>query len=98
MSTLPHADSAPHHRLKYRVIPGKYAVCQLPPHLPIPHWTADAPGLMSITRTVQELSIVCAERIVAAGVKAAKGWICLKLEGPFPFAQTGVLTSFVDTL
>ncbi len=24
------------------------------------------------------------------------GWIALKLEGPFPFAMTGVLASFLD--
>ena len=25
-------------------------------------------------------------------------WICLKLEGPFPFSQTGVLLSFIEPL
>lgn len=33
-----------------------------------------------------------------ADVKAERGWICFKLEGPFPFLQTGVLTSFIDPL
>ena len=25
-------------------------------------------------------------------------WMCLKLEGPFPFSQTGVLLSFIEPL
>ena len=28
-------------------------------------------------------------------VKAEPGWACLKLDGPFPFSQAGVLASFI---
>ncbi len=42
--------------------------------------------------------MVCEERRVADGLKAEKGWVGLKLEGPFPFAMTGVLTSFLQPL
>ena len=52
----------------------------------------------SVTRTGDELSIVCAEQLVPASVKTERGWRCLKLEGPFPFAQTGVLVSFLSPL
>lgn len=31
-------------------------------------------------------------------MRSEKGWICLKLEGPFPFSLTGVLASFLDPL
>jgi hypothetical protein len=31
-------------------------------------------------------------------VNSPHRWICLKLEGPFPFSQTGVLLSFIEPL
>ena len=33
---------------------------------------------------------------VPAGVKSERGWTCLKLLGPFPFQETGILASFID--
>jgi uncharacterized protein len=84
-------------RLKFRQLPEIFAVCQLPAYAPIPEW-ASRGEFFSITRTSQELSIVCQEANVPEKVKAEKDWACLKLEGPFPFAETGVLLSFVAPL
>ena len=33
-----------------------------------------------------------------AGAVAERGWVALKLEGPFPFSMTGVLASFLQPL
>ena len=51
-----------------------------------------------VTQTADELSIVCEEGRVPAGVRVEKDWVALKLEGPFPFSLTGVLTSFLQPL
>lgn len=32
------------------------------------------------------------------GVRVERGWVALKLEGPFPFSMTGVLASFLEPL
>jgi uncharacterized protein len=32
------------------------------------------------------------------GISVESGWIAFELEGPFPFAMTGVLASFVQPL
>ena len=32
------------------------------------------------------------------GALAERGWVALKLEGPFPFTMTGVLASFLQPL
>ena len=32
------------------------------------------------------------------GVRIERGWVALKLEGPFPFSMTGVLASFLQPL
>jgi uncharacterized protein len=51
-----------------------------------------------VVRTRDELSIVCSEDRVPDGVRAERGWLALKLEGPFPFSVTGVLASFLQPL
>lgn len=52
----------------------------------------------SITRTDEELSIVCPVDLAPENAKCESPWTCFKLEGPFPFALTGVLASFLDPL
>jgi hypothetical protein len=84
-------------QLKFRLFSGLLAVCQLPPNAPVPMW-ASGEGFVSVTRTEDELSIVCAAEHVPEGMKHEKGWICLQLQGPFPFQMTGVLASFLEPL
>ena len=55
-------------------------------------------SLFSVTRSADELSIVCAAHQVPAEVKHEAGWSCFKLEGPFPFTMTGVLSGFLRPL
>lgn len=52
----------------------------------------------SITRTADELSIVCPIDNLPKGTSSPHRWICLKLEGPFPFELTGILLSFIEPL
>jgi len=79
----------PHH-LKYRVLPERLAVCQLAADSPVPS-CAQQGGFFCVTRSADELSIVCEEHRVPEGVRVERGWVALKLEGPFPFSMTGVL-------
>ena len=72
-------------------------MCQLPPGSPAPEW-AIGPGFFSLTQTDEELSIVCNESRVPSGVRAEKDWVALKLQGPFPFSMTGILSSFLEPL
>lgn len=84
-------------QLKFRQIAGVFAVCRLAPDAPIPA-LSDTASFLSITRTDDELSIVCAADHVPENAKCEFSWICFKLEGPFPFNLTGVLASFLDPL
>ena len=83
--------------LKFRQLPGLYAIVGLDTNSPVPAW-ATTGDFTSITRTADELSIVCSAENLPANVKSQHNWICLKLEGPFPFSQTGVLLSFIEPL
>jgi hypothetical protein len=85
------------HKLKFRVLQEKLAVCQLPAESRVPEWAIGS-GFFCVTQTAEELSIVCDESRVPAGTRIERDWVALKLEGPFPFAMTGVLASFLQPL
>ena len=85
------------HQLKFRLLPGPYAIVRLAPDAPVPAWATNG-DFTSVTRNVDELSIVCPTVNLPSNVSSAHRWICLKLEGPFPFSQTGVLLSFIEPL
>jgi uncharacterized protein len=88
------------HKLKYRVLPQALAVCRVAAGKEIPPWALSG-EFSCIVRTPGETSIVCAEDLLPPereGVVVESGWIALELEGPFPFAMTGVLASFVEPL
>ncbi|MGB8985225.1 MAG: ACT domain-containing protein [Candidatus Sulfotelmatobacter sp.] len=82
---------------KFRKLPHLYAIVRLNPNSPVPDWATNA-DFTSITRTADELSIVCPLTNLPPDVQSQLRWICLKLEGPFPFSQTGVLLSFIAPL
>jgi hypothetical protein len=80
-----------------RPLRGRYAVCRLPAHAPLPAW-AGAGDFWSITRTPDELSIICPQASVPAGVTATPDWRLYQVVGPFDFAVTGVLATLTTTL
>jgi uncharacterized protein len=83
--------------LKFRVLGEPLAVCRLAANADIPGWV-QARKFHCVTRTVDELSIVCTENNLPDDVIAERGWVALKLEGLFPFSMTGVLASFLQPL
>lgn len=87
----------PNRELKFRQLPGLYAILRLAPGAPIPDW-AGFGEFTSISRSPDELSIVCPIDNLPKEIDPRPSWICLKLDGPFPFSQTGVLLSFLEPL
>lgn len=76
---------------------GDYAVCQLSSTAAIPEW-ADGPGFVTISRTDDELSIVCLADRVPDGIAVERGWLCFKFQGPFPFDAAGIILSVIRPL
>ena len=74
-----------------------FAVCRLDLSASIPSWATQS-SFFSITKTKEELSIVCEESLVPAIVKAEKGWRMFKVQGPLDFALTGVVASISKPL
>ncbi len=85
------------HQLKFRQLSGTYAIVRLAPEEPIPDWATKG-EFTSITRSADELSIVCPTENLPSDLRSPDRWICLKLEGPFLFSQTGILLSFIQPL
>ncbi len=83
--------------LRYRVLPGDFAVCRLDPATPEPEW-ARGGGYCNVTRTDNELSVICAAANVPEGVRAERGWRVLQIVGPLPFDAVGVLARFASPL
>jgi uncharacterized protein len=77
--------------------PNILAVCRLESDSTIPEWALRSP-FFSITKTKDELSIVCSQSDVPVDVKAERDWRRLKVQGPLDFGLTGVLASLANPL
>jgi hypothetical protein len=87
----------PDMQLTLSLIPGAFAVCRLAPDDPVPAWAFQG-MFYSVSRTPDELSVVCAQEYIPAGVLCHSGWRCLGVAGPLDFAMVGVLASLVRPL
>jgi hypothetical protein len=83
------------------VLPGRFAVCQLPPTAPIPSWACSG-DFYSITRTLDELSVICAQDLLPLdlpeNLPVGREWVLLRVEGPFAFDVTGVVATLSGSL
>ena len=89
--------TAPGHSLRVHVVPGRYAVSRLEAHAQVPRW-ARGPAFVSITRTPDELSIICEEANVPRGHRTERGYAMLMIEGPLASEMVGVLLSLIAPL
>jgi hypothetical protein len=79
-------------------VPGRFAVCRLDPRADVPSWAAGAAGLVSITRTDRELSIVVPQQVVPAAVQHEGGWVAMRVVGVLDFSLVGVLSQLTTAL
>jgi hypothetical protein len=84
--------------MQLAIFPDTIAVCRFSPDIEIPNWVGKQRSLLSITYTDDELSIVCSESIVPAGIQCERGWRAIKVLGPLDFSLTGILASLVVPL
>jgi uncharacterized protein len=84
-------------KLELTLLPHEYAVARLEPNAPLPKWAAQG-HFFSITRSSDELSVVCEEAFVPQGLKCQPNWRILRVHGPFAFTEVGVLASIASPL
>ncbi len=83
--------------MKLVVLEDELAVARLDATEPTPAWAAQG-SVSSLTRTPEELSVVCAAAAVPPDVRAERGWRCLRVAGRLDFSLTGVLASIANPL
>ena len=83
--------------LTMKLLKEKYGVCRLDKTELIPEWAQNS-DFFSITRTSDELSIVCTEDNIPNGIKCEKDWRILKIEGPLDFSLIGIFASISTIL
>jgi hypothetical protein len=83
--------------MQLRVLPDGYAVVRLHPGAELPAWVDKGP-FRSVTRTDNEVSVVCRDRDVPDGESAERGWRVLEVKGPLDFSLAGVVASLVVPL
>jgi len=82
--------------VELRALGGEYAVCRLPSgSAPAPDYRG---GLLSITVTPDEVSVVCPVERAPAGATIERGWSAYVVAGPLDFSLTGVLASLAQPL
>jgi hypothetical protein len=86
----------PHPKLTLSLLEGRYALCRLDPFAGVPAWAARG-EFWSVTRSGDDVSVVCPEDAPPDGVQCEPGWCTLQLEA-LSFAQTGILDSVVEPL
>lgn len=81
-------------KLILRVLESKFGILRLEKDSEVPSWIYKS-DLFSITKTPEEMSIVCQENNIPentpAGIRVQRGWSCLKIKGPLDFGMTGIL-------
>ena len=83
--------------LTMKLLKEKYGVCRLDKTELIPEWAQNS-GFFSITRTSDELSIVCSQDDIPNDINCEKDWRILKIEGPLDFSLIGILASISTIL
>lgn len=83
-----------------RLMPWSLAICRFAPDAPLPAWVFhSSPTFWSLTRSPDELSLVCPMEDLPPSVERWDGpWRALVLEGPIAFEETGVIHALVAPL
>ena len=77
-------------KLRFSILEGLFTIHRFPPNHKIPNQVYES-ELYSISKTKDELSIVCNSVIQLSSEKLETGWSCIKIEGPLDFSLIGIL-------
>lgn len=83
--------------LNLTVLDGTYAVVRLSSSSDIPNWAYEG-SFFSITKTDDELSVVCNIESVPKDEVSEVDWRVIKVMGPLDFSLTGILAGLSQSL
>jgi hypothetical protein len=86
-------------KLSLSLLEDSYAVCRLEADDNIPvSLLMPGPEFVSISRSAEELSIVCPQDTAPKHAKVNGGWRAFKVRGPLDFSLTGVIATLTAPL
>lgn len=77
-------------KLTLEVLSDTLGVCKLDTKQPIPPWAYQG-RFFSITKTMEELSIICSEKNIPEFVLCERDWKAFKVQGTLDFGLVGIL-------
>jgi len=80
------------------LLPDDYAVCRLDADERVPEGLDASAGVISITWSPDEISIICPSKQAPSNGIVNTPWRCLRIDGPSNLALTGILASLVNPL
>lgn len=83
--------------LQFEVLSDTLGICKLNSNQNIPEWAYQG-DFVSVTRTPEELSIVCSESAIPKDAVCERGWRALKIAGILDFSLVGILSIVSSTL
>jgi uncharacterized protein len=83
--------------MRLEALDARLAISRLGADDAIPEWSTRG-SFFSVTRTSDELSVVCEETLVPADAKTERGWSAIRVAGTLDFGLTGILSSLVAPL
>lgn len=89
--------TSPARLLELTLLAERFAISRLAADAPIPTWATEG-SFFSVTRTGDELSVVCELARVPVGVHSQPGWRVFKVHGPFVLTEIGVLSALATPL
>ncbi len=84
-------------QLTFTVLEGDYSIHRLPPESDLPVVPRET-AFSSITRTDEEITVVCPSAIDLKSEHTEPGWSVLKVIGPLDFSLTGILAGISRVL
>lgn len=83
--------------LTMELMKGLYGVCRLNSDEVLPEWAFQG-SFYSITKTSDELSVVCSQENIPKGIMCERDWRILRIIGPLDFSLIGILSSISTIL
>ncbi|HEX6075494.1 MAG TPA: ACT domain-containing protein [Micromonosporaceae bacterium] len=80
------------------LLPESYAICRLPAGTPLPGKLPGEGGVVAVTWTADEVSVICPVDRVPPEAQAEDPWRCLRVAGTLPLTLTGILNSLTGPL
>jgi hypothetical protein len=80
------------------LLPDDYAVCRLQPGATVPSGLDAGKGIVSVTWTEDEISLICPARQAPTDATVNAPWRCFRVTGPLDLALTGIMAAIVGPL